>query len=52
VDKIEKNFILNALAKNNWNVTQAAQQVGLQRTNFQSLMKKHGVKLPKPSKSG
>jgi DNA-binding NtrC family response regulator len=52
VDKIEKNFILNALAKNNWNVTQAAQQVGLQRTNFQSLMKKHGVKLPKPRKSG
>jgi DNA-binding NtrC family response regulator len=47
VDKIEKTFILNALAKNNWNVTQAAQQVGLQRTNFQGLMKKHGIKPPK-----
>jgi len=47
VDKIEKNFILNALAKNDWNVTQAAQAVGLQRTNLQNLMKKHGIKLPK-----
>jgi transcriptional regulator with GAF, ATPase, and Fis domain len=32
--------------KNDWNVTQAARKVGLQRTNFQSLMKKHQVKLP------
>jgi DNA-binding NtrC family response regulator len=52
VNKIEKKFILNALAKYNWNVTQAAQKVGLQRTNFQSLMKKHDVKLPKSRKSG
>ncbi len=52
VDRIEKKFILNALAKNNWNVTQSAQQVGLQRTNFQSLMKKHGIKLPKSRQSG
>lgn len=51
VDKIEKDFILNALAKNDWNVTQAAQTVGLQRTNFQGLMKKHGVKLPKARQS-
>lgn len=46
VDKIEKNFVLNALAKNNWNVTRAAKKVGLQRTNFQGLMKKHGITLP------
>ncbi len=43
--KIEKNFILNALTRNDWNVTQAAQATGLQRTNLQSLMKKHGIKL-------
>jgi len=43
--KIEKNFILNALTRNDWNVTQAAQTSGLQRTNFQSLMKKHGIRL-------
>jgi two-component system NtrC family response regulator len=41
---------MNALMKNNWNVTQAARKVGLQRTNFQSLMKKHQVKLPQSSK--
>jgi DNA-binding NtrC family response regulator len=45
VSEVEKNFVLNALALNNWNVTQAARKVGLQRTNFQNLMKKHGIKL-------
>lgn len=45
--KVEKNFITNALMKNEWNVTRAAQKVGLQRTNFQALMKKHHIKLPR-----
>ena len=45
VRKVEKNFILNALVKNNWNVTQAAQSVGLQRSNFHNLMKKYGITL-------
>jgi DNA-binding NtrC family response regulator len=43
VDKVEKNFVLNALAQNDGNVTQAAKQTGLQRSNFQKLMKKHGI---------
>ena len=43
VRKIEKKFILNALANNHWNVTQAAQSVGLQRSNFHNLMKKYGI---------
>ena len=46
LEKVEKNFLLNALIKNDWNVTRAAEKTGLQRTNFQSLMKKHGIKLP------
>ncbi len=46
VEKVEKNFLLNALIKNDWNVTHAAGKTGLQRTNFQSLMKKHGIRLP------
>jgi DNA-binding NtrC family response regulator len=46
IDTIEKNFIIHALEKNAWNVTKAAQAAGLQRTNFQSLMKKHRIKLP------
>ena len=43
VRKVEKNFILKALEKNSWNVTQAAQSVGLQRSNFHNLMKKYGI---------
>jgi DNA-binding NtrC family response regulator len=40
---IEKNFILNALEKNNWNVTRSAKSVGLQRSNFHHMMKKYGI---------
>ena len=40
---IEKRFLLQALEKNGWNVSRAARQVGLQRSNFQALMKKHGI---------
>lgn len=46
VARVEKNFVLNALHKNNWNVTRAAKKTGLQRTNFQGLMRKHGISLP------
>jgi len=45
VRKVEKNFILNALVKNHWNVTQAALSVGLQRSNFHNLMKKYAITL-------
>jgi transcriptional regulator with GAF, ATPase, and Fis domain len=38
------------LMKNDWNVTRAALKVGLQRTNFQMLMKKHNIKLPRTTK--
>jgi transcriptional regulator with PAS, ATPase and Fis domain len=54
VEKVEKNFILNALINNAWNVTHASEKTGLQRTNFQSLMKKHGITLsghPRSKKS-
>ncbi len=46
IAKVEKNFVINALVQNDWNVTRAAQKTGLQRTNFQTLMKKHNIKLP------
>lgn len=46
VRRIEKNFILNALAESDWNVTQAAQKTGLQRTNLHNLMKKHKIIRP------
>jgi DNA-binding NtrC family response regulator len=45
--KVEKNFILNALEKYDWNVTRAAKHVGMQRSNFHNLMKKHDITLPR-----
>jgi len=46
VRMVEKNFLLNALTLNDWNVTHAAKKTGLQRTNFQGLMKKYGISRP------
>jgi DNA-binding NtrC family response regulator len=40
---VEKAFLLAALKSSQWNITQAARQVGMQRSNFSSLMKKHRV---------
>jgi DNA-binding NtrC family response regulator len=44
VDEIERQFLLRALAESGGNITRAARQTGLQRTSFQSLMKKHGIR--------
>lgn len=40
---IEKAFLLKTLKNAGWNITQAARQVGMQRSNFSSLMKKHNL---------
>ena len=45
VEAIEKAFVLDALKRNDWNVTRSAEETGMQRANFQALMKKHGIKL-------
>jgi len=50
VSKVERTFVLNALMQNDWNVTRAAEKVGIQRTNFQNLMKKHSITRPKDIK--
>jgi DNA-binding NtrC family response regulator len=46
VEDVEKAFILQALERSDWNVTRAAEETGLQRTNFQNMMKKHDIQLP------
>jgi two-component system NtrC family response regulator len=43
VDRLERLFVLKALQAADWNVTHAAQNVGMQRTNFHALMRKHKV---------
>jgi DNA-binding NtrC family response regulator len=51
VDEVEKSFLLQALSKNSWNISRAARETGLQRTNFQNLMKKHGISVHRPKES-
>ena len=43
IKDIEKSFVLEALARNDWNVTKAAEETGMQRTNLQTLMKKYNI---------
>jgi len=46
VDSLEKTFLQKALAQHHWNISHAARATGMQRTNFQSLMKKHNIVRP------
>ena len=43
VEEIEKLFVLAALRRNDWSVTKAARETGMQRTNFQALMSKYDI---------
>jgi DNA-binding NtrC family response regulator len=44
VEFIERAFVVKALERSGWNVTRAAQEVDMQRSNFQALMRKYNVK--------
>jgi len=46
VQEIEKLFIEEALIRNNWNVSKAAREVNMQRSNFQALMRKYRITRP------
>lgn len=45
VEALEKAFVMSALQRNNWNVTRAAEETGLLRPNFQSMLKKLGISI-------
>jgi len=45
VAEVEKAFLLEALRRNEYNVSKAASQTGMQRSNFQALLKKYGLRL-------
>ena len=45
IEPVEKAFVLNALKRNNWNVTRAAEETGMLRPNFQTLLKKLGISI-------
>ena len=45
VEEIEKAFVINALERHHWNVTRAAEEVGMLRPNFQALMRKYSLRV-------
>ena len=45
VEDIERQFVLEALKRNEWNVTRSAEDTGMQRPNFQALMKKYAIRV-------
>jgi len=42
---LERAFLLSALDRNDWNITRAAEEVGMQRPNFQAMLKKQGISI-------
>jgi two-component system NtrC family response regulator len=42
--QVEKDFVWKALERAGWNVTRAAETVGMQRPNFHALMRKYGIR--------
>jgi len=45
VERIERLFVLEALKRNEWNVTRSAEETGMLRPNFQALMKKYQIRV-------
>jgi DNA-binding NtrC family response regulator len=45
VEEIERQFVLEALRRNDWCVTRSAEETGMQRPNFQALMKKYMIRV-------
>ena len=45
VEEIEKRFVQETLKRNDSNVTRSAAETGMQRTNFQALMKKYNIRV-------
>jgi len=43
VQELERRFLEQALERSGGNVSQAAEEVGMQRTNFHALMRKYGL---------
>jgi DNA-binding NtrC family response regulator len=44
VEEIERAFVISALERHHWNVTKAAEEVGMLRPNFQALMRKYHLR--------
>lgn len=49
VESLEKAFVINALERNNWSVTRAAEETGILRPNFQGMLKRLGISIKSQS---
>lgn len=45
VVEVERAFITNALRRSGGNISRAAREVGMERRNFQTMMRQHGIRL-------
>ena len=45
VAEIERVFLIGALRRNAYSVTRAAAETGMQRSNFQAMLGKHGLRI-------
>ena len=45
VEDVEKLFVQETLKRNDSNVTRSAEETGMQRANFQALMKKYNIRV-------
>jgi DNA-binding NtrC family response regulator len=52
VENIEKLFVLDALKRNAWSATKSAEETGMQRANFQALMRKYNIRIREPERDG
>jgi DNA-binding NtrC family response regulator len=43
VQQLERSFLVDALKRCNGNVSRAAEEIGIQRTNLHALLRKHGL---------
>jgi DNA-binding NtrC family response regulator len=46
--ELERSFVLDALRRNDWNVSRAARETGMLRPNFHALMRKYGIRADEP----
>ena len=52
VEDLEHQFVLEALKRNDWNVTRSALETAMLRANFQALMRKHDVRVRGAAQDG
>jgi transcriptional regulator with GAF, ATPase, and Fis domain len=45
VEEVEKLFVTETLRRNGFSVTRSAEETGMQRSNFQALMKKYHIRV-------